>query len=74
MKNFTSMLSGVVLGALVASGLVLLFTPLSGKELRERAIDYAQNVRDEVRQAGVEKRAELEAQLASLRSGESEVA
>jgi len=50
--------------------LVLLYTPARGSELKGKLQEAVQRIREEVRQAGEEKRAELEAQLETLRSGE----
>ena len=47
----------------------MLLTPYSGDELKARVKDYVDNVQDEVSQAGVEKRLELETQLELMRSG-----
>lgn len=69
MKKAASFMQGIVFGALVGSALALLFTPWSGDELKQNIKDYAQNFQDEVREAGAEKRRELEAELAALRSG-----
>ncbi len=69
MSKGSSWLVGAILGGLVGSALARLYTPFSGAELKEKICDYVNNVRFEVEQAGVEKRAELEAQLEELRSG-----
>ncbi len=69
MKKTASFLQGILFGALVGSALALLLTPWSGDELKQNINDFAQNFQDEVRQAGTEKRQELEAELAALRSG-----
>jgi gas vesicle protein len=57
------------MGALVGSALALLFTPYSGEELKGRAVDYLENVKSEIENAGTEKRKELEEQLSLLQSG-----
>ena len=69
MKKTCSLFTGLLVGALVSSALVLLLTPWSGEELQENIKDFANNFQEEVRQAGVEKRQELEQELARLRSG-----
>ncbi|MEL7626242.1 MAG: YtxH domain-containing protein [Anaerolineaceae bacterium] len=69
MCKSSSWLKGAFLGGLLGSALVLLLTPYSGKEIQARIKDYCENVRDEVHQAGVEKRLELETELELLRSG-----
>jgi len=57
------------MGALVGSALALLFTPYSGEELKGRAVDYLENVKIEIENAGTEKRKELEEELSLLQSG-----
>ena len=69
MSKTTSWLNGVIFGALVGSALALLFTPYSGEELKGRAVDYLENVKIEIEQAGENKRRELEEQLSLLQSG-----
>ncbi|MCK9246424.1 MAG: YtxH domain-containing protein [Anaerolineaceae bacterium] len=69
MSKSSSWLKGAFLGGLLGSALVLLLTPYSGDELKTRVKDYVENVQDEVSQAGVEKRLELETQLELMRSG-----
>jgi gas vesicle protein len=69
MSKSSSWLFGAVLGGLLGSSLARLYTPYSGEELKAKVCDYIQNVRYEVEQAGIEKRAELETQLDELRSG-----
>ena len=46
---------------------VLLLTPATGSETRGRIADYAHNVEDQVRQAAVTRRQELQIELESLR-------
>ena len=69
MAKIRSWFNGVVLGALVGSALALLFSPYSGEELKSRAADYVENVKEEIKQAGIEKRRELEEELALMRYG-----
>lgn len=71
MNKTSSWFLGALLGGLVGSTLVRLYTPYSGSELRNKVCDYVKNVRYEVEQAGAAKRAELEAQLEELRSGKA---
>ena len=71
MSKSSSWFFGAVLGGLVGSTLAHLYAPFTGEELKAKVCDYIQNVRYEVEQAGVEKRAELEAQLEELRSGKA---
>lgn len=69
MSKSCSWLTGAFLGGLVSGALVLLLTPYSGEEIKARLNDYISNVQNEVQQAGVEKRLELETELELLRSG-----
>lgn len=69
MRKFCSWLTGAFLGGLVGGALVLLLTPYTGEDLKVRINDYISNVQNEVQQAGVEKRLELETELELLRSG-----
>lgn len=69
MSKSSSWLTGAFLGGLVGGALVLLLTPYTGEELKARINDYINNVQEEVHQAGVEKRLELETELELLRSG-----
>jgi len=71
MSKSSSWLFGAVIGGLIGSSLARMYTPYSGEELKARVLDYIQNVRYEVEQAGIEKRAELESQLEELRSGKA---
>jgi len=68
MNRFLSFLVGIILGALVGSTIAILLAPLSGEELRTQMRDRAITMRDEVKEAAVARRAELEQQLATLRS------
>ncbi|HNW94851.1 MAG TPA: YtxH domain-containing protein [Anaerolineaceae bacterium] len=70
MSKMKSWMTGAILGGLLGSALVLLYTPAKGSELKSKLQGAVQKMRDEVRLAGEEKRAELEAQLDALRSGE----
>jgi gas vesicle protein len=69
MRKFGNMLLGAILGGLVGSSLALLLAPESGEKLRRDIQDYFKNIQAEVNRAADEKRAELEAQLNTLRSG-----
>ena len=71
MSKSSSWFFGALLGGLVGTALARLYAPYPGEELKAKICDYVQNVRYEVEQAGVEKRAELEAQLEELRSGKA---
>jgi len=70
MSKVAGFFKGLVWGGLVGSALVLLLTPYTGEDLKAHVMGYIENVQQEVKQAGVEKREELESQLARLRAGE----
>jgi gas vesicle protein len=57
-------LIGVGLGALVGVIVVLWFAPLSGRKLRAAVRQHYQDALEQARQAGEQRRAELEAELA----------
>jgi gas vesicle protein len=61
-------LSGFVLGGLAGAVAVLLLTPDSGENVRNRIQSEVQRVQAEVIDASRQRRAELEQQLANLRS------
>ena len=67
MNRAISFLSGAVMGALVGATLAILLTPASGEELRIRMQEQSQKIQDEVKAATSNRRAELEAQLETLR-------
>ena len=68
MRRVMSFLSGAILGGLIASALVLLLTPSSGSELRQQIADLANKTYEEVRQAGEQRRDELQLELQDLRA------
>jgi gas vesicle protein len=69
MKKASGYLLGIFAGAVIVSGLVLLFAPYSGKELRKRIRMKYADLQAEFKQAAGERRVELEDQLANLRKG-----
>ena len=71
MSKAGSYIKGLFWGGLIASAIVLLYTPYKGKDLKARATDYLDNVKNEVKEAGEEKRHEMEEELAFLRSGKA---
>lgn len=71
MRKFRNLLSGALLGGLIGSSLAILFAPVSGEKIRSEIGDYFTNLQNEVSRAADEKRAELEAQLKTMRSGEN---
>jgi gas vesicle protein len=67
MQKTLSYLAGAVTGALVGATLVVLFTPASGETIRSDLRNRVAALRDQMQNAAAARRAELEAQLASLR-------
>lgn len=72
MNKVMSFLSGALVGALVGAAAVLLLTPASGSELQTQTRDWFETLWDDAQQAADDKRAELEAQLAKLKSAPPE--
>jgi gas vesicle protein len=68
MRRLMSFMSGAVMGVLVGSTLALLLAPASGDELRLKMQEQVQQIQNEIKAAGEARRAEMEAQLAELRS------
>jgi hypothetical protein len=68
MGRARSFISGTFWGGLVGATLAILFAPASGEELREQMRARAERIQAEVNQAAVQRRAELERQLANLRA------
>lgn len=68
MQKLLSFLVGVLLGAMVGATLALLLTPEPGKDLQNQLKDRVQYIQNEVKSAAAAKRAELEKQLAEMRS------
>lgn len=71
MRKFGNLMLGAIVGGLIGSALALLFAPAPGEKTRREIESYFENLQDEVGRAADEKRAELEAQLRSMRSGEN---
>lgn len=68
MRGFISFLVGLLMGALVGVTLAVLFAPTSGSDLRGQIQGRAQRIQLDVKEAASARRAELEQQLAALRS------
>lgn len=68
MSRLFSFLMGVIVGGVVGAGAALLLAPVSGTELQSQMRERADYIQLEVRKAAGEKRAELEQQLAALRT------
>jgi len=67
MKKVFGFFAGVITGGVIGAIIALLFTPMKGTILRAKLHDYALEVTDEVKQAALAKREELESKLANLR-------
>lgn len=70
MRKFGNFILGAFIGGVVGSTLALLFAPTTGDQARHEIVDYFTHIKEEVNRAADEKRAELVAQLESLRSGQ----
>ncbi len=68
MQRFLSFFIGFLVGALVGGVAAIMLAPTSGEELRVQIQDRAATMREEVKHAAAERRAELEQQLATMRS------
>ena len=69
MRQMTSFLAGAFFGALIGGITALLLAPTSGEELRARTRERFDELSDDVREAYAAKVAQLEAEVARLRSG-----
>jgi gas vesicle protein len=61
------MLFGMLFGVAVGGGLVLLFTPQSGDEVRQRIADRLEAILAEGRQAAEVRRVELQSQFEAMK-------
>jgi len=68
MNKAIGFLAGALTGALVGATIAVLFAPAPGKTTRQDLRDRVQQLRNEMQQAAADRRAEMEAQLASFRS------
>jgi gas vesicle protein len=73
MSRFYNFMIGAILGGVVGSALALLLTPASGESLRNQMRETVVEVQEEVRQAALTRRAELEKQLAALRATQKDL-
>jgi gas vesicle protein len=71
MKKFFSFMFGVLTGGIIGAIVALILAPTKGSELREKIRDYTLEISDEVRQATLSKRKELEEKLVRLRKPEN---
>ena len=69
MRRMASFLTGLFAGALVAGVAVLLLTPASGTEIRERLSARLDELIEEGKRAAAARRAELQAQLEAFKRG-----
>ena len=67
MDRMLRMMAGLLLGALIAAGLVLLFAPKSGAQMRQKIQAWVQDLLAEGRQAAEVRRVELTTQFESLK-------
>ena len=67
MRSKGRFLAGFIFGGLVGLGVSLILTPNSGEENRTYVVKYVDHIKEEVNIAMLEKRAELELELAHLR-------
>ncbi len=68
MQRVLSFLSGVLTGALVGAAVALLFAPVSGEEVRLQIQERSIRLKDDIKTVADTRRAELERELAALRS------
>ncbi len=68
MRNVGSFLLGALIGGVIGSSIGLLLAPASGPKLRDQIRDYMGTVRSEITRAANTRRAQLEQQLAQMRS------
>lgn len=67
MSRVFRILAGLILGAAVAAGLVMLFAPQSGAETRRRIQEYIEDILAEGSQAAEARRLELTSQFDALK-------
>lgn len=67
MRWLGNFLLGALIGGVVGAISVLLLAPASGSDTRGRITQYAHDVEDQVRQAAVSRRREMQIELESLR-------
>ena len=68
MKKLMQFLGGFSLGALVGASIAVLLAPMSGNEIRNQMRVEFERVQAEVKKAAIDRRAELEDQLTTLRA------
>lgn len=68
MRRFFSFLVGAMIGGGLGALVALMLAPSSGEELRLEMRERVKRLQAELRQAAAQRRAELEEQLAALRT------
>jgi|APFre7841882724_1041349.scaffolds.fasta_scaffold00322_5 gas vesicle protein len=68
MKQAYSFFLGALVGGLVGATIAILFTPASGENLRFQIQERSIQLKDEIKSVAEERRAELERELAALRT------
>jgi gas vesicle protein len=68
MRKFLSFTLGAMLGGVVGATLAMMYAPSNGGQLRSELCAEATRIRDEVKKAAADRRAELEEELADLRA------
>jgi len=68
MSKIVNFMVGMILGVVVGASIAILLAPSSGNELRGKIQGEYERVRDEMQLAAETRRAELEQQLAQLRT------
>ncbi|NSW51229.1 MAG: YtxH domain-containing protein [Anaerolineae bacterium] len=71
MKKVWSFLTGLLVGAWLTGVTVLLFTPLSGKDLREKIKQESNQLMQDVKSASEMRQKELLEELENLRQGKN---
>jgi gas vesicle protein len=68
MRRTMGFLIGATIGGIIGAAVALLFTPLSGQELRNQIGDRSQSFAADIRQAANSRRIELQERLEVLRT------
>ncbi len=69
MRRITSFVVGGAMGALVGATLAILLAPYSGEDLRTEVRNRINRVQEDMQNAAAQRRHEMEARLAALRTG-----
>lgn len=67
MRQAISFFVGILTGGLVGATIAILFTPVSGENLRFQIQERSIQLKDEIKTVAEARRAELERELATLR-------